>query len=57
MSDEGFGNDFMWYEWGFVAPEDLPREDLEVIDDSTEFRYRSQPSCVQEPSDVWYKHR
>jgi hypothetical protein len=27
MSDESFSENFMWYEWGFVAPEDLRAED------------------------------
>ncbi len=60
MADENFGQDFMWYEWGFVAPEDFPRDDLDVATDSGEFGRTVgstvPPSYVQERSDVWREH-
>ena len=25
MNETGFSDNFVWYEWGFVSPEDFPR--------------------------------
>lgn len=57
MSDDSFGHDFVWYEWSFVAPEDLPREDLDVKRDAFEPSRTRQSPWVQERSDVWHKRR
>lgn len=29
MSDETFDGNFVWYEWSFVSPRDLPRDDTD----------------------------
>lgn len=28
MNEGDFTNNFTWFEWGFVSPEDLPSEDV-----------------------------
>lgn len=30
MADDGFDTDFVWYEWSFVSPEQVPTDDLQV---------------------------
>jgi hypothetical protein len=30
MGDESFSENFMWYEWGFVTPEDLRAENADT---------------------------
>jgi hypothetical protein len=30
MDDQTFEQDFVWYEWSFVSPEDVPCDDLKV---------------------------
>ena len=57
MSDETFCQDFMWYEWSFIAPEDLPSNDLEVTGDTFDAAGAPQPPRVQEQSDVWPMYR
>jgi hypothetical protein len=29
MNETGFSENFVWYEWGFVSPEDFPRAAFE----------------------------
>lgn len=52
MNDESFGQDFMWYEWGFVAPSDFPRDDGDATKEAGD---RAVPThvAVHESSDVW----
>jgi hypothetical protein len=33
MNDERFDQNFVWYEWGFVSPDEVPTDDLRVPGD------------------------
>lgn len=33
MNDERFEGNFVWYEWGFVSPGEVPTDDLRVPGD------------------------
>lgn len=48
MSDETFDNNFVWYEWGFVSPQDLPEQDLR---DALENEARHEPAAAGWPAD------
>ena len=34
MNDERFDQNFVWYEWGFVSPGEVPTDDLRVPGDA-----------------------
>lgn len=34
MNDERFDQNFVWYEWGFVRPGEVPTDDLRVPGDA-----------------------
>ena len=34
MNDERFDQNFVWYEWGFVSPGEVPTDDLCVPGDA-----------------------
>ena len=34
MNDERFDQNFVWYEWGFVSPGEVPTDDLSVPGDA-----------------------
>lgn len=34
MNDERFDQNFVWYEWGFVSPGEVPMDDLRVPGDA-----------------------
>jgi hypothetical protein len=54
MSDESFSENFMWYEWGFVDPQDLRAEDAESRD--SERPGGVEPSPVPAGQDtVWMR--
>jgi hypothetical protein len=53
MSDESFGQDFMWYEWGFVSPSDFPRDETDATRETQNGADTSTHVSVQEPNDVW----
>ncbi len=34
MNDERFDENFVWYEWSFVSPAEMPTDDLRVPGDA-----------------------
>lgn len=36
MDEDGFQNNFTWYEWSFVSPEQMPVDDRQVAQMSGE---------------------
>jgi hypothetical protein len=55
MSDESFSDNFMWYEWGFVAPEDLRAEDANAA--GTERTEREPAVRTAGWDTVWTRER
>ncbi|HEX6508880.1 MAG TPA: hypothetical protein VF221_14730 [Chloroflexota bacterium] len=48
MKDEQFDQDFVWYEWGFVSPGEVPTDDLRVPEDD-----RQDGGPMYRASTVW----
>jgi hypothetical protein len=51
MSDERFEQDFVWYEWGFVSPGEVPTDDLRVTGDEGQEAAAYRPPIVSD--DEW----
>lgn len=57
MADESFGQNFMWYEWGFIAPEEFPQDEGDAATDARDLTLGPPPPYVPVPRDVWYGDR
>ena len=51
MQDDDFGQNFMWYEWGFVSPGDVPCDEPRVTVDS------DRPGASSRPALEWARPR
>jgi hypothetical protein len=52
VNDEGFDQNFTWYEWGFVSPGDVPTDDL-----STPSHDNGEKNSTWRVADVWEDER
>jgi hypothetical protein len=46
MNDESFSENFVWFEWGFVAPEELRADDAEMAGASRSERVDPTPGST-----------
>jgi hypothetical protein len=54
MNEGDFGSNFMWYEWGFVSPEQLPTNEAQMADaDVLGYGRHSAPYEARDDDNRW----
>jgi hypothetical protein len=46
MNEDRFDQNFTWYEWSFVSPTEVPKDDLHVPSEAENFGYGFHSAMV-----------
>ena len=55
MNEDRFDQNFVWYEWSFVSPADMPHDDLRVPSDADVRGYAALGRAETQDHD-WRRH-
>ena len=53
MNEGAFDQNFTWYEWGFVSPDDVPHDDLRVSAEAKEVPAGAYGAMAHRLLDQW----